>query len=83
MKFSIITEDTDHKVHLSHTDDTKFFERIQHDVRKGIIADFRHEMTWKSNPRAVKRYHHIPRVSSTMRLVMSCEVSRGRPTYIR
>ena len=65
MKFSIITEDTDHKVHLSHTADTKFFERIQHDVRKGIVADFRREMTWKNTPQAVKRYHQIPRVCPT------------------
>lgn len=65
MKFSIITKDSDNKLHLSLREDTKVIERIQHDVRNGIIAEFRRELSWKGRAKAVKRYSQIPRLCPT------------------
>mgnify|MGYP006873113291 CR=1 FL=1 len=62
MKYTIITEGRDNVVRVSHTDEKKFYERIRQDVRRGIMADFRNELTWRHTASSFNRYHLIPRV---------------------
>ena len=61
MKYAIITQ-KDKKVRLSHMEEAKFTERIQHDANRGLVARFRNEVSWKSSPQSCFHYELIPRI---------------------
>ena len=62
MKYAIIRGGGAKKASLRNTEDTKIIERIKTDARRGIMQEFRCEMTWQDKPSRVKRYNQIPRV---------------------
>lgn len=65
MKYSFITEGSDHRRRLTFRTDIKFIERIQHDAHNGIIAEFRNELGRKGKAQATRQYQKIPRVCPT------------------
>ena len=67
MRYAIITQ-RENKVRLTHMDEERFVERIQHDANRDIVARFRNEVSWKSSPRDCFHYELIPRICPTCEL---------------